>query len=81
MHMLADAKAVQTQKEQDAMTTLEKLRESILKMLQTEIEAQRNRISLRTDFAEDLPQVMGDKVQVQQVILNLLVNAIQALSV
>jgi PAS domain S-box-containing protein len=43
-------------------------------------EAQRNRISLRTDFAADLPRVMGDRVQVQQVILNLLVNAIQALS-
>ena len=46
----------------------------------TQSEAQRNRISLRTDFAEDLPQVMGDKVQLQQVILNLLVNAIQALT-
>jgi PAS domain S-box-containing protein len=46
----------------------------------TQSEAQRNGISLRTDFAEDLPQVMGDKVQLQQVILNLLVNAIQALS-
>ena len=50
MHMLADAKAVQTQKEQDAMTTLEKLRESILKMLETEIEAQRNRMELANDL-------------------------------
>jgi signal transduction histidine kinase len=46
----------------------------------TQTEAQRNRISLRTDFADDLPRVMGDRVQLQQVILNLLVNAIQALS-
>ena len=46
----------------------------------TQSDAQRNRISLRTDFANDLPRVMGDRVQVQQVILNLLVNAIQALS-
>ena len=46
----------------------------------TQTEAQRNRISLRTDFADDLPRMMGDRVQLQQVILNLLVNAIQALS-
>ena len=46
----------------------------------TQSEAQRNRISLRTDFADDLPRVMGDKVQLQQVILNLLVNAIQAMT-
>jgi signal transduction histidine kinase len=32
------------------------------------------------DFANDLPLVMGDKIQLQQVILNLLVNAIQAMS-
>jgi len=39
-HMLADAKAVQTQKDEAAATTLQELRGSILKMLQTEIEGQ-----------------------------------------
>lgn len=43
-------------------------------------DVERNRISLRTDLADDLPQLLGDRVQLQQVILNLLVNAIQALS-
>ena len=43
-------------------------------------EDQGNGISLRTDLADDLPRVMGDRIQLQQVILNLLVNAIQALS-
>ena len=43
-------------------------------------EVERNRISLRTDLASDLPRVLGDRIQLQQVILNLLVNAIQALS-
>jgi signal transduction histidine kinase len=42
-------------------------------------EEQRNGISLRTDLADDLPRVTGDRIQLQQVILNLLVNAIQAL--
>jgi hypothetical protein len=50
MHMLADAKAVQTQKDEAAVTTLQELRESILKMLQTEIEAQTNRMELANDL-------------------------------
>ncbi|MBV8216473.1 MAG: GAF domain-containing protein, partial [Verrucomicrobia bacterium] len=45
----------------------------------TNSELQRNRISLRTEFARDLPMVIGDKVQLQQVILNLLVNSIEAM--
>jgi signal transduction histidine kinase len=35
---------------------------------------------VRTQFAEGLPRVQGDRVQLQQVILNLIVNAIQAMS-
>ena len=37
-------------------------------------EAQRGRVSLRTDFAAKLPLVVGDRVQLQQVILNLMMN-------
>jgi len=43
-------------------------------------ELQKNRISLRTQVAVDLPTVLGDKIQLQQVILNLVVNAIEAMS-
>jgi PAS domain S-box-containing protein len=46
----------------------------------TQNELQRNRVSLRTQFANDLPLVMGDRIQLQQVLLNLLMNAIQAMS-
>jgi signal transduction histidine kinase len=46
----------------------------------TQSEVQRNRVSLRTQFANDLPLVMGDRIQLQQVLLNLLINAIQAMS-
>ena len=42
-------------------------------------EAQRNRVLLRTKLANGLPLVFGDTVQLQQVILNLLVNAIEAM--
>jgi PAS domain S-box-containing protein len=43
-------------------------------------EVQRNRISLQTQLANDLPLIMGDKIQLQQVILNLTINAIEAIS-
>jgi PAS domain S-box-containing protein len=46
----------------------------------TQAEWQRNRVSLRTEFAKDVPMVTGDKIQLQQVILNLVVNAIEAMS-
>jgi PAS domain S-box-containing protein len=42
-------------------------------------ELSRNRVSLRTDFASNLPQVPGDPVQLQQVLINLIVNAIEAM--
>jgi PAS domain S-box-containing protein len=41
---------------------------------------QRNRISLQTGLANDLPLILGDRIQLQQVILNLLNNAIEAMS-
>jgi signal transduction histidine kinase len=43
-------------------------------------ELQRNRVILRREFADNLPVVNGDRVQLQQVILNLLKNASDAMS-
>jgi PAS domain S-box-containing protein len=43
-------------------------------------ELQRSRVILRTELADDLPPVTGDRVQLQQVILNLLRNASEAMS-
>jgi C4-dicarboxylate-specific signal transduction histidine kinase len=43
-------------------------------------EAQRNGVSLQTRLAPDLPLVEGDRVQLQQVMLNLILNAVEALS-
>ena len=42
-------------------------------------EMQRHRVSLQTELANDL-LIMGDRIQLQQVVLNLLVNAIEAVS-
>jgi signal transduction histidine kinase len=46
----------------------------------TRSEAANNSVSVRTQFAEGLPPVQGDRVQLQQVMLNLIINAIQAMS-
>ena len=43
-------------------------------------ELQRSRVVLRTELADDLPPVSGDRVQLQQVILNLCLNASDAMS-
>jgi PAS domain S-box-containing protein len=43
-------------------------------------DLQRNRVILRQELVDDLPPVVGDRVQLQQVILNLLLNASDAMS-
>jgi len=42
-------------------------------------EAVRYSISIRAVLAEDLPQIMGDRVQLQQVLMNLMTNSIDAM--
>ena len=37
-------------------------------------------VRVRTRLADDLPEIGGDRVQLQQVILNLIMNAIEAMS-
>jgi PAS domain S-box-containing protein len=55
--------------------------ETILEVIAlAQYELRRNDIVLETRFAEGLPRVRGDKVQCQQVLLNLIVNAIEAMS-
>ena len=43
-------------------------------------DLQRRRVILQPELADDLPPVTGDRVQIQQVILNLLVNAADAMT-
>ena len=46
----------------------------------TASEIQNNHISLRTQFSNGLPLILGDRVQLQQIILNLILNAIEAMN-
>ena len=43
-------------------------------------ELAERRIEVRTELPEDLPRVFGDRVQLQQVLLNLVMNGIEAMS-
>ena len=49
----------------------------VLTLLRSELE--RRKISLRTELQEDLGEVVGDCIQLQQVILNLIKNAMEAM--
>jgi signal transduction histidine kinase len=42
-------------------------------------EADRNQIFLKPHLSSDLPLVLGDRVQLQQVILNLIINGVEAM--
>jgi predicted ATPase/C4-dicarboxylate-specific signal transduction histidine kinase len=46
----------------------------------TQSEVQKNKVLLRMELAANLPPVTGDRVQIQQVALNLILNAIEAMS-
>ena len=43
-------------------------------------DLKRNRITVQTELAEDLPSVSGDRIELQQALLNLVVNAIESMS-
>jgi PAS domain S-box-containing protein len=50
----------------------------VLALAQQELRS--NDIALATLLSEDVPPVLGDRIQLQQVLLNLIVNAIEAMS-
>ncbi len=57
------------------------INEAILEVVDlTHGEAVKNNVSVRTQLAEALPPIPGDRVQLQQVILNLIINAVEAMS-
>jgi PAS domain S-box-containing protein len=65
----------------DTATESVNLNEAALEVIAlSSTELQKNRVVLRPELADDLPLVRGDRVQLQQVILNLLRNGSDAMS-
>jgi signal transduction histidine kinase len=65
----------------DASTESIDLNEAIKEVITlSSSDLQRNKVILRVELDEDLPPVAGDRVQLQQVILNLFLNASDAMS-
>ena len=65
----------------DAVTELVDLNEATLEVIAlSQSELERNRVITRTELADQLPPVTGDRVQLQEVILNLIRNASDAMS-
>ena len=64
--------------EQRAALDVNKLVGEVLRLTRNEI--QNGRVSVRTELINDLPKVMGNRVQLQLVFRNLIVNAVEAMS-
>jgi C4-dicarboxylate-specific signal transduction histidine kinase len=62
--------------QQESLNINEVIREMLVLLRN---ETMRYSISVRTELAGDLPQVMGDRVQLQQVLMNLMINGNDAM--
>jgi PAS domain S-box-containing protein len=71
------ALARKTSTEKESLDINDVIREVIVL---AEVEARRTHARIRTELAANLPRVVGDRVQLQQVVLNLLLNALEAMN-
>jgi signal transduction histidine kinase len=64
---------------QRAMVEVNRLAREVLTMVEHDLHV--HGVSVSTEFQEDVPQVRADPIQLQQVILNLIKNAIDAIAI
>ena len=57
------------------------INEAILEIMElTRVAMSKHRVSVKMGLSDGLPHILGDRIQLQQVILNLIMNAIEAMS-
>lgn len=61
------------------LCSLQGILEATLKISEVSLRRQ-GKVDIRRDFAEDVPEVIGDRRQLQQVFLNMMVNSSQAMA-
>ena len=64
---------------QRTMVEINRLAREVLRMVEHDLHV--HGVSVSTEFQEDIPQVRADPIQLQQVILNLVKNAIDAIAI
>jgi len=64
---------------QRTMVEINRLAREVLRMVEHDLQVQG--VSISTEFQEDVPQVRAEPIQLQQVILNLVKNAIDAIAI
>ena len=78
-NILANIRAMFRNDAQEAVSlNVNALVRDVLALVRSEIE--RYRIVVHTAFSEDLPSIVGERVALQQVLLNLIMNAVEAMS-
>ena len=63
---------------QRTMIEINRLVREVLRMVENDLQV--HGVSVSTEFQEDVPEIMADPTQLQQVVLNLIKNAIEALA-
>lgn len=77
--IIARIRAMATQRTAESVPlSLKAVIEESLAFLRHEMQAQG--VAMAVDLAPDLPQITGDKIQLQQVVVNLVINAAQAMA-
>jgi C4-dicarboxylate-specific signal transduction histidine kinase len=69
---------LQNKAPEESLLSINETIEEVISVSATELV--RNKVFLRTELEDNLPPVLADRVELQQVLLNLILNAIEAMS-
>ena len=78
VEIIDSIRAISKREHRSASLSLNELIHEVLALAEAELQA--NHIAVRTTLNEKLPQLMADRIQMQQVVLNLIKNAVEAMS-